>query len=212
MGASQCTCEVCGKTFRPRRNSKGRFCSRACYWQSMRGLKPHNYDPVTVECAICGKQFVIQRNRIGKAKFCSYTCMGVAQAKPMTAKTCPTCGKVFEVWPSHERVRYCSHECHGKDTRAERSPFWQGGRFPYYGGDWKEVRERVRARDGHRCQVCGVHESDLPYRLHVHHIIPRREFNGDLVAANEELNLISLCRRCHRRAEKGSVVLRPRLV
>jgi len=54
---------------------------------------------------------------------------------------------------------------------------------------WKETRERVIARDGGGCVICG---SKL--QLNVHHIIPREveEYFFD------ENNLITLCLRHHK--------------
>ncbi len=75
-----------------------------------------------------------------------------------------------------------------------------------YGPNWAEQRERARARDGYRCRRCGAPEP--PDRQHhVHHIRPFREFgyvpgeNEAYREANALENLITLCPRCHRRAE-----------
>jgi HNH endonuclease len=57
---------------------------------------------------------------------------------------------------------------------------------------WRELRESVVRRDGHKCGMCGTAED-----LAVHHIIPHRISGQD----NEE-DLITLCRRCHPFAEK----------
>ncbi len=80
-----------------------------------------------------------------------------------------------------------------------------------YGPGWAALARRVRARDGFRCQACGVMESD---RAHdVHHKIPLRAFgvasdevNGPrpanhLEQANQMSNLVTLCPSCHRKAE-----------
>jgi DEAD/DEAH box helicase domain-containing protein len=68
-----------------------------------------------------------------------------------------------------------------------------------YGPGWDRLREAVRARDGNRCQVCGVAESGI--RQHeVHHRIPFRQFNS-ATEANRMGNLITLCPSCHRKAE-----------
>jgi DEAD/DEAH box helicase domain-containing protein len=82
-----------------------------------------------------------------------------------------------------------------------------------YGPDWPKIRERVRARDGFRCQICGLPENgpstDLRTgRQHdVHHKIPFRNFktpNGmDLAQAHRLDNLITLCSSCHRKAEQN---------
>ena len=67
-----------------------------------------------------------------------------------------------------------------------------------YGAGWLKIRERVRARDGYRCQVCGAVEGGKAHD--VHHKIPFRMFNS-IEQANQLTNLITLCAACHRKAE-----------
>jgi DEAD/DEAH box helicase domain-containing protein len=67
-----------------------------------------------------------------------------------------------------------------------------------YGAQWREIRERVRERDGYRCQMCGVKEETSPH--HVHHKIPFRQF-ANAHQANQLSNLITLCPSCHHKAE-----------
>jgi DEAD/DEAH box helicase domain-containing protein len=77
-----------------------------------------------------------------------------------------------------------------------------------YGPNWPEQRQRVRARDGHRCTQCGAAEP--PGRQHdVHHLTPFRTFgyvrglNEQYLQANRLENLTLVCRTCHRRLEVG---------
>lgn len=69
---------------------------------------------------------------------------------------------------------------------------WRGGiaSFPYPSG-WTDIyREEIRCRDGYKCQLCGVSESDLSRKLSVHHIdYDKNNLNPD--------NLISLCTSDH---------------
>ncbi len=67
-----------------------------------------------------------------------------------------------------------------------------------YGPDWAALRNRVRARDHYRCQMCGALEHGREHD--VHHKIPFRTFSS-YEQANQLSNLITLCRTCHRRAE-----------
>ena len=69
-----------------------------------------------------------------------------------------------------------------------------------YGPDWTRIRDRVRARDGFRCQVCGTPENGRQHD--VHHKIPFRQFISH-VEANRLDNLITLCPSCHRKAEQN---------
>lgn len=80
-----------------------------------------------------------------------------------------------------------------------------------YGPEWPRIRNAVRARDGFRCQVCGMPETDG--RQHdIHHKIPFRQFvragmgspealRAAIQSANRLDNLVTLCRSCHRDAE-----------
>ena len=75
---------------------------------------------------------------------------------------------------------------------GEKHPNWQGGiSFAPYPTGWVEVlKESIRTRDHHSCQLCDVKQEKLLKKLDVHHI--------DYDKKNlDPKNLISLCRRCH---------------
>jgi DEAD/DEAH box helicase domain-containing protein len=67
-----------------------------------------------------------------------------------------------------------------------------------YGPNWLAQRDRARERDSYRCQNCGAPEQGSTH--HVHHKIPFRAF-ASYWQANQLPNLVTLCPRCHRRAE-----------
>ena len=67
-----------------------------------------------------------------------------------------------------------------------------------YGPDWSTLRETILLRDENTCQVCGKSGDNNP--LHVHHKKPLRGFPS-FEEANQLDNLITLCFRCHNRAE-----------
>ncbi len=69
-----------------------------------------------------------------------------------------------------------------------------------YGPDWPKIRDRVRARDGFRCQVCGTPENGRQHD--VHHKIPFRQFPSAEQAHRLD-NLITLCPTHHRQAEQN---------
>jgi DEAD/DEAH box helicase domain-containing protein len=69
-----------------------------------------------------------------------------------------------------------------------------------YGPQWAAQREAARARDEFCCRVCGEPEGDQEH--HVHHVVPYRSFASSL-QANHLSNLVTLCPRCHRRAEQA---------
>ncbi len=73
-----------------------------------------------------------------------------------------------------------------------------------YGPDWEKIRERVRARDGFRCQVCGREEAGRQHD--VHHKVPFRSFRDEAgrvlrERANQLDNLVTLCPECHKKTE-----------
>jgi len=77
-----------------------------------------------------------------------------------------------------------------------------------YGPEWPKIRERVRARDGFLCQVCGRPESGRQHD--VHHKTPFRQFihavsdpNQARARANQLDNLVTLCPQCHHQAEQN---------
>lgn len=74
-----------------------------------------------------------------------------------------------------------------------------------YGPDWPKIRDRVRARDGYKCQVCGALESGRQHD--VHHKVPFRAFVRDGVLdrelANRLENLTTLCTNCHHQVEQN---------
>jgi len=73
-----------------------------------------------------------------------------------------------------------------------------------YGSEWPKIRERVRTRDGFRCQMCGRAENSRQHD--VHHKTPFRMFRdatGKIMReqANRLDNLVTLCPECHKKAE-----------
>jgi DEAD/DEAH box helicase domain-containing protein len=87
-----------------------------------------------------------------------------------------------------------------------------------YGPAWPQIRERVRARDGYKCQMCGRPETKRQHD--VHHKIPFRMFlrsptspdvglqsqetlQSTIARANQLDNLTTLCPECHKKAESA---------
>ena len=109
-------------------------------------------------------------------------------------------------------------------TRLRENGVWNNDPNDY-SFDWPKIRDRVRARDGYKCQVCGMLESGRQHD--VHHKIPFRAFlsgsatfpdvaRQDLVSkgddkvlrsvfeqANRLENLTTLCSSCHKKVEQN---------
>jgi len=116
---------------------------------------------------------------------------------------CIDCGK--------ELTNYIAQRCHScagkyisitsiafknRDLMGINAPNWQGGlSFLPYSSDWTEsLREQIRDRDNHECQLCNKSEQqelkETKQKLSVHHI----DYNKEHCVVE---NLISLCFKCH---------------
>jgi 5-methylcytosine-specific restriction endonuclease McrA len=110
------------------------------------------------------------------------------QVTGQVLKVCNRCGDLHEgtgavcdrCYRPRPRAAYTTRE---KNTRARRL---------YKTAAWRKTRELVLERDGHLCQNCG---RTAP--LSVHHVIPAERAADPL----DPGNLITLCRRCHNRAD-----------
>jgi hypothetical protein len=121
-------------------------------------------------------------------------------------KTCRQCGMAFQIPGKRigkSSCDFCGLPCWYAFLRQqpENHPGYKGGYEPYYGPDWNEQARQARDRDQHTCQDCGKQQRTP--RLDVHHIQPKRLFHGDYVAANQLVNLITLCKSCHSRRPKN---------
>jgi DEAD/DEAH box helicase domain-containing protein len=102
-------------------------------------------------------------------------------------------------------------------TRLREAGIWSNNPNDY-GPDWPRIRDRVRARDQYRCQVCGALENGRQHD--VHHKTPFRSFfrsptSPDVGAQSQETlqsiraqanrleNLTTLCHTCHQKVEQN---------
>ena len=168
----------------------------------------------TLQCEYCGKMFerstarLTYNNKHYKHIFCGRECSsGWLKGKPYLQEakdkiSAANKGKIY----SAERRRKMSLWQIGRrlpaDTIAKLSGAnnhnWQGGisQLPYSWDFTEKLKEEVRSRDGHKCQLCGSPQEECSRRLCVHHI-DYDKTNSDPV------NLISLCIGCHVRTNKN---------
>ncbi len=187
------TCKTCGKAFyvypstlkQPKRSNE--YCSNACYNTEARRKSRESVirTPEWSAHIAAGKK--------GKPN--------PKNRKPPVVIKCLNCG-VEVTWPGRlthqaKNIRFCSTNCWYDYIRKfpEEHPSWKGGAYPYCGPNLRHQAKLARERDNHTCQICGLHQFNP--RLHVHHIRPRVEFNGDFEAANRLENLMTVCRSCH---------------
>jgi len=101
---------------------------------------------------------------------------------------------------------------HGIETRRKGArcgddhPKWVKRNTRRYYGSWDKARSKALERDQYRCQSCGAtndeHKEKYTNGLDVHHHTKIAQFD-DAETANELNNLITLCRICHKKYERG---------
>lgn len=175
----------------------------------------------TLDCPQCGKQFYRKPSWVYRGNnYCSRKCMADAfvgrmvqekspRWKGTETKPCDNCGNQITrpKWTWNSRgLTFCDHKCFGewkaKNWTGKDNPAWVGGHPLYYGANWKRQQREARRRDNHCCQLCGINEYECRRALDVHHIVPFRFFGIEQCKkANALSNLISLCDKCHKRAE-----------
>lgn len=202
----QVPCKNCGKMFSHHGKHNAETCSVRCRGELRTRLNPKG----DFICDNCGKQFkAYVSQRVKPHTFCSMKCkvewwkgsnhIGYNSIDCI----CQICGKEFrreKYKVDKNGGKYCSQQC-----------FSQSQVLPtvdYYGPNWKAQKHKARKRDNYTCQNCSIKQGEYPRALDVHHIIPFREFGlTNHEQANQLSNLVSLCKHCHRRVEKGNVIL-----
>lgn len=156
------------------------------------------------DCNYCGEEFKPTSHK--EQKFCSEECFGKAKDSKKEVK-CNGCGDSIERKENEVKKKnnlYCCRSCYYKDKKSkyigENNPNWRGGSsFEEYPEEFNsQLKQEVRERDNHTCQMCGMPEpivEDVFNRvLEVHHLDENKD--------NCEIdNLISVCRSCHGRLQ-----------
>lgn len=208
------------------------FCDSSCYgdWQSLQtGEDNRNWDPgnhINVNCSWCDEdlvrdKYVVEQNDLF---FCNASeCQARYNSEHLSGPDnplwqgeiveCQWCGQEKSITPT-ETERYDNHfcdlDCCGKwrseNMVGEDAPRWKGGvSDTYYGPEWKRQRRKTLERDDFTCRSCGMegeeHRIEYSKQLHVHHIIRFLSFEHS-EDANRLSNLVTLCKDCHKTAEK----------
>lgn len=185
-------CSRCGKIkhLKPSEAQEKQYCSVKC---------ANNKDSkITLECPVCKKVFYRFPCRLkdGKKHYCSKECHHEDMKNKGIWRTlvCASCGEEYQTTVHQIEKRdskYCSLECKHNGSHK------RDGALSYY---WRKTAASVRKRDKYTCALCGKFQRKPA--LDVHHIVPARTFaTEDLDKANDPLNLVSLCRTCHRSVE-----------
>jgi 5-methylcytosine-specific restriction endonuclease McrA len=223
-------CKLCGVEFTPTSQASKKYCSTAC-GETQKGRRGHLPGKRSIfTCKWCGKEFEAWTYR--NPTMCSRQCTseyGAQQLKLLgrpekphlrVTQNCIICGKEYKVLKSYltKRVsKCCSRECGGKlISQTQIGPnhhaYIGGTRFPDRGTNWAAQRKRALERDGYKCRVCGKKIGKVKHDYGVHHITPYKAYAGDYQAANKLSNLITLCRVCHPKAEKGVIYVQRSLL
>ena len=191
-------CKYCKKEFYLglsdyKKNQK--YCCRKCKHQDLF---------IKRKCKYCKKEFKISKNIFekGYGQFCSVKCHNQSMTKKKITK-CIICKKLmtrFEWQRKKNEGKYCSNKCQGVNLKIQRkginNPSWNNGssKLPYDFNFNEVLKESVRRRDHHRCQICGKkiisNKKNKKKKLAIHHI----DYNK--LNSNPQ-NLISLCNSCH---------------
>ncbi len=179
-GRCEIVCKRCGSLFSviPSRADKAAFCSRSCFIEHEREIKP-DWNGL--------KYGVNVVRKAGKGK----------RRVQYVQIACRQCSAVFEIPPGRVGLKvFCSVKCqmawrsstHGK----QGNPNWRGGisRHPYH-FNWHVVRKSVVDRDQGKCQNPSCYGERG--QLDVHHI----DYNKSNC---DPFNLIALCDSCNSRA------------
>lgn len=83
--------------------------------------------------------------------------------------------------------------------KGEKCHFWKGGVSfePYCEKFNNGLRERVRIFFGRCCYVCGIGESELGYKLSVHHV----NYDKMVCCNNVKPLFVPLCKSCHAKTQ-----------
>jgi hypothetical protein len=207
MAKIERVCNYCGNVFFVYpyviKTGQGKYCSKACYDNSLVGKKSKRwaYGKTQCECVICGNTFERTPSSIlaGGGKYCSRKCSDVGHHRTIVC-VCETCGITFTVTPSEKARgvgRCCSKKCMGalykKMKLGENNPMWAGGKSfePYCPKFNDELKEYIRGRFGRKCVVCGQPENGR--KLAVHHV----DYNKLQGCKGKTWSLIPLCHSCH---------------
>lgn len=227
-------CVICGEKFTtPPNREDAKCCSVGCksVYQSrnITGSDNPNWNggEAEIECVVCGDIFTDRSAHASWRKCCSKSCQQELQSGQITGENnpqwsggdvkleCTVCGSEYTARQSNsDTSKYCSVDCksewESEHHSGSDSPRWKGGAHDY-GPNWFEQRDRALKRDNHQCQACSVtekeHLDEHGEELHVHHIIPARNFGDDFERMNALENLVTLCRNCHSKWE--GIPLRP---
>lgn len=192
----------------------------------LKSLPDNSVDSIVHTCPVCGIVFHKKVYKNVQAVYCSQSCAYKGRSTGVTKrvvkipynidrtpsewryKICEICG---ENYIANKRTqKYCCRKCfelsHKDRMMGDGNPAYINGssynKRCFRGNDWDTIRANVYKRDNYTCQKCGTKcvgkkTTNNNYNIiQCHHI---EKYNGN---NNTELNLITLCLKCHLEAHK----------
>lgn len=176
--------------------SSSRLCW-ACYSEERQIQKLARRGRTCIQCG--GPYLVDHPDR--PSSHCSKKCYGLT-LNTQVALSCKFCGKTFLCRAGGVlKTRFCSRRCVVGHQRANAKPLLTDGHKQdsrTLRSAWASQAWKCRKRDGYTCQHCKRKFEKGKGGLDAHHIVPWRLGGGD-----ELSNLLSLCKRCHKRADQA---------
>ena len=126
-------------------------------------------------------------------------------AEKLIQRICELCGK--PIWVRPRVLKRGWGRFHARCAQIVRAmgaknPFYKGGRSYHSTRISRKRRAHIHELDHQRCVQCGAPAKKLDpvkgVRLDVHHVKPVGQGGTD-----DDANLVSLCRKCHNRVERG---------
>jgi hypothetical protein len=191
------TCVKCGRTRFIRKDSNSAMC-RSCA-SSKTGPRPSRRTGEQRSCKVCGTGFYARACESTR-RFCSPACHDKSRQKnKRCVNRCEQCEKDFnyvEKPNSNDKGKFCSLKCRNKSYLGK----YHGNparNIKTHRPGWASISRRFR-RDNNFCSGCGKDTG----RLVAHHVDPYWRSKN-----NDNSNLVTLCPRCHGRAELLSETL-----
>jgi predicted nucleic acid-binding Zn ribbon protein len=204
----ECICRQCGRPFMPKQSDRMAYCSRECFFEHKREMRPAGDSCRVRFCVVCGNAF---RPGRGIHKTCSLECRmeylkqrarayDIATYQSVVC-TCQVCGRLFTTKYADKSRVYCSDACRRRASNAAAHESGRNNRERTlrYGGRYEYVKpSSIFERDGWRCRQCGrktpkrLRGSRVSNAPELDHIIPVSA-GGD----HAPYNLQCLCRACN---------------
>ena len=180
-------CATCGKVFDRipslLNKSKKHYCKGG-------DCRPRKKKKIT--CATCGISFFRHLSSLKNTKI--HYCSKICRQKRGKVR-CNYCNSLLiKLSCMIHQHNFCDRVCMDKYYIGKQHRHWRGGiSFEPYGIEFNgHLKQKIRDRDKHTCQICKIEEKHFKKKLAIHHIDYDKENNIDL-------NLISCCHSCHTR-------------